>query len=58
MFVPEHSEIFLAPYSLPLVEEMRNNNIHKTGITIRNDRIEKAPLKNLEKEPRAKRKNS
>lgn len=52
-FVPENSEIFIDNYfnSLPLLEEMKTNNINITG-TIRNDRIEKAPLRDLKKEPR------
>ncbi|KAJ8944466.1 hypothetical protein NQ314_009472 [Rhamnusium bicolor] len=52
-FIPEKSHVFLDNYfnSLPLLEHMRKEKLYVTG-TIRTDRIEKAPLKDLKKSPR------
>lgn len=47
-FVSENSHVFLDNYfnSLPLLADMENQNVNVTG-TIRSDRIENVPLKDL-----------
>lgn len=52
-YLPENSTIFIDNFfnSLPLLNDLKNENIKCIG-TIRADRVEKAPLKDLKKEVR------
>lgn len=52
-YVPKNSTIYLDNFfnSLPLLRQLKGENINCIG-TIRSDRIEKAPLKDLRKEDR------